>query len=126
MNTDQLIGPFSVPWALSQMGYGEGITLYTVFAVMAFVAGFYIYQMFLELDSTKYPLKSFGGIAQRTMGTWARHISNFLQSLQLIFNVGVIIIGNGQGLWQINSKICYVVCCVIWTVSPRNPLLTAS
>ncbi|KAF2717235.1 oligopeptide transporter protein [Polychaeton citri CBS 116435] len=114
--TTDILGPFSVPWALSQMGYGEGITLYTVFGVLAFVAGFYIYQMFLALDSTKYPMKNFGDIAYRTMGPWARHGSNFLQSLQLLFNVGVIIIGNAQGLWQINSNICYIVCAVIWAV----------
>jgi hypothetical protein len=40
---------------------------------------------------------------------------NFLQSVQLIFNVGVIVLQNGQGLYQINSKICYVACCIIWT-----------
>ena len=71
--------------------------------------------MFLHLDSTKYPMKTFGDIAFRIYGTAARHCVNVLQSIQLLFNVGVIIIANGQGLYQVNNNICYVVCCVIWT-----------
>lgn len=62
-----------------------------------------------------YPLKSFGDIAFRIYGPWARHVVNILQTVQLIFNVGLIVIQNGQGLYQINSSICYVVCCIIWT-----------
>jgi len=38
-----------------------------------------------------------------------RHLVNILQAIQLIFNVGVIIIQNGQGLYQINGNICYIV-----------------
>jgi hypothetical protein len=62
--------------------------------------------MFLMLDSYKHPLKSYGDIAFRIFGRWARHIVNLLQSIQLIVNVGLIIIGNGQGIYQINPKIC--------------------
>jgi hypothetical protein len=62
--------------------------------------------MFLMLDSYKHPLKSYGDIAFRIFGGWARHIVNILQSIQLIVNVGLIIIANGQGIYQINSKIC--------------------
>lgn len=71
--------------------------------------------MFLRLDSVVYPLKSFGDIAFRVYVPWARHFVNFLQTLQLIFTVGLIVLQNGQGLYQINSKICYVACCLIWT-----------
>lgn len=43
---------------------------------------------------------------------------NILQSLQLIFNVGIIILGNGQGLSQIAKfRVCFSVCMVIWTVA---------
>jgi hypothetical protein len=76
--------------------------------------GWQIWQLFLRLDSTIYPLKTFGDIAFRVYGPFARYFVNVLQFLQLIFNVGVIIIQNGQGLYQINSKICYVACCVLW------------
>jgi hypothetical protein len=114
--TTDVLGPWSVPWALAQMGYGPGVTLYTIFGILAGYTGWQIWQMFLRLDSDQYPIKTFGDIAFRTYGRVARHLMNILQTIQLIFNVGVIIIQNGQGLYQINSNICYIVCCVIWAV----------
>ncbi|KAK5174841.1 hypothetical protein LTR16_011501, partial [Cryomyces antarcticus] len=33
--TTDVLGPYSVPWAMSQMGYGPGVTLYTVFGALA-------------------------------------------------------------------------------------------
>ena len=62
--------------------------------------------MFMMLDSYKHPLKTYGDIAFRIFGTGARHTVNILQSIQLIVNVGLIIIGTGQGIYQINPKIC--------------------
>ncbi|KAH0388546.1 oligopeptide transporter protein, partial [Aureobasidium melanogenum] len=114
--TTDILGPYSVPWALAQMGYGPGIVLYTIFGALAGYTGWQIWQMFLKLDSDHYPMKTFGDVAFRAYGRVARHLVNILQVIQLIFNVGVIIIQNGQGLYQINSNICYIVCCVIWTV----------
>ena len=72
--------------------------------------------MFLDLDSNKYPMKTFGDIAFRVYGRLARHGVNVLQSIQLLFNVGAIIIQNGQGVKQINGNICFIVCCVIWAL----------
>ncbi|KEQ77474.1 hypothetical protein M436DRAFT_35944 [Aureobasidium namibiae CBS 147.97] len=113
--TTDVLGPYSVPWALAQMGYGPGIVLYTIFGALAGYTGYQIWIMFLQLDSDQYPMKTFGDIAFRAYGSVTRHLVNILQAIQLIFNVGVIIIQNGQGLYQINSNICYIVCCVIWT-----------
>ncbi len=33
--TTDILGPSSVPWAMSQLGYGPGVTLYTVFGALA-------------------------------------------------------------------------------------------
>jgi hypothetical protein len=74
-----------------------------------------LWRMFLQLDSTRYPMKNYSDIAFRIYGPFARHVVNILQSIQLFCLVGVIIIGNGQGLYQINNNICYIVCCVIWS-----------
>ena len=68
--------------------------------------GWQLWKMFIMLDSYKYPLKTYGDIAFRVFGAPARHTVNILQSIQLIVNVGLIIIGNGQGIYQINPKIC--------------------
>lgn len=34
--TTDILGPYSVPWAMTQLGYGPGAVLYTVFAGLAF------------------------------------------------------------------------------------------
>jgi hypothetical protein len=33
--TTDILGPYSVPWAIAQMGYGPGIALYTIFGALA-------------------------------------------------------------------------------------------
>ena len=33
--TTDILGPFSVPWAFTQLGWGPGVSLYTVFGVLA-------------------------------------------------------------------------------------------
>lgn len=102
---------------MSQMGYGPGITLYTVFGALAGYTGWQIWQMFLKLDSERWPMKTYGDIAFRIYGPYARYGVNILQSIQLLCNVGVIVIQNGQGLYQINPNICFIVCCIIWAAS---------
>lgn len=74
--------------------------------------------MFLQLDSDRYPLRSFGDIAYRVAGKLARHTMNIFQSVQLLFNVGIIIIQNGQGLSQISKgSVCFIVLCLVWAIA---------
>jgi len=71
--------------------------------------------MFLKLDSDKYPLRTYGDVAYRIWGPWARHSVNALQSVQIVFNVGLVIIGNAQGLAEVSlGKVCFSVLCLIW------------
>ncbi|KAI9672863.1 MAG: hypothetical protein M1831_000299 [Alyxoria varia] len=114
--TTDILGPFAVPWALSQMGYGPGIVLYFIFFIFAVYSGWMLWHMFLKLDSVQYPLKTYGDIAFRVYGRITQQCFNALQALQLIFNVGVIIVANGNGISQINANICYIACLVIWVV----------
>lgn len=73
--------------------------------------------MFLKLDSDRYPMRTFGDLGYRIYGTWTRHGMNILQSIQLFFNVGVIIIGNGQGLSQMAKfKLCFSICTLVWAL----------
>lgn len=79
--------------------------------------GWQLWRMFIGLDSTRYPLRTYGDIAFRVYGSWARHGVDVLQSIQLVFNVGIIVLANGQGLSQVaKGKVCFSVLCVIWTV----------
>ncbi len=87
--------------------------------------GFLLWKMFLALDSDKYPLKTYGDIAFRVYGSVIRHGINFLQVFQLLFNVGIIIISNGQSLSQMAAKgpelnqngACFIVLCFVWAIA---------
>jgi hypothetical protein len=105
----------NAPWAISQFGYVGGVLVYTGMGLMAFFAGWQIWRMFLKLDSDRYPMRTFGDLGFRIYGTYTRHGMNILQSVQLLFNVGVIIIVNGQSLSQMSkSKLCFSICVFIW------------
>ncbi|KAI9818332.1 MAG: hypothetical protein M1826_001394 [Phylliscum demangeonii] len=115
--TTDILGPYTVPWAFAQLGYGPGIALYAVFGALAGYTGWQLWQMYLHLDSDRYPLRTYGEMAYRVLGNWARYVVNVLQSIQLLFNVGVIILSNSQGLSQVaKDKVCFSALCVIWTV----------
>ena len=45
--------------------------------------------LFLRLDSLRYPLKTYGDLAERIYGKVARHVCTFLQTLQLVVIVSV-------------------------------------
>lgn len=116
--TTDILGPSNAPYAISQFGYVGGVLVYTCMGIMAFFAGWQIWRMFLKLDSDRYPMKTFGDLGFRIYGTWTRHGMNLLQSIQLLFNVGVIIIGNGQALSQMSKfKLCFSICCLIWPLA---------
>ncbi|KAM3069209.1 hypothetical protein ACMFMG_010726 [Clarireedia jacksonii] len=113
--TTDILGPFSVPWAFAQMGYAPGVVLYTIFGAFALYSGWQLYHIFLNLDSDRFPLKSYGDLFFRVYGTWARHAINALQSIQLLFTVSVLILSNGQSISQISkSSLCFIVCLVIF------------
>jgi hypothetical protein len=118
--TTDILGPFNVPWAIAQMGYGPGFALYTSFGVLAYYSGMQLWKMFVGLDSTRYPMRNYGDVAFRIYGNWARVGVNFLQSFQFFLNVALIITSSGQGLAQMavgasgNGFLCFVVAEVIF------------
>ncbi|KAF7938546.1 uncharacterized protein EAE98_000884 [Botrytis deweyae] len=113
--TTDILGPFSVPWAFAQMGYGPGIALYTVFGGFALYSGWQIFNIFLALDSDKYPAKSFADLFFRVFGTWARHGINVAQCVQLLFTVSILILSNGQSISQIaKGNLCFIVCLIVF------------
>ena len=63
-------------------------------------------------------MKSYGDLAFRLWGPIARHGFNILQSVQLLCNVAVIIISNGEALSEAAKfKLCYAVCCLVWALA---------
>ena len=55
--------------------------------VLALYTGLILWRLFVRLDSLKYPLKTYGDMAERIFGKIARHVCTVLQSLQLLVNV---------------------------------------
>ena len=97
------------------MGYGPGIALYTVFGAFALYSGFQIYNVFIHLDSDRYPMKSFGDTFFRVYGRWARHFVNICQAIQLLLTVSILILSNGQSISQISKgTLCFIACLVIF------------
>lgn len=105
------------------MGWGPGTVLYLLFGVLAFYGGFQLWQMFMVLDSDRFPIKTFGDLAYRIMGKHARHTVNILLSIQLFFNVGILILSDGQAIFQISQGphakkgLCFVVCNLIFAAA---------
>lgn len=71
-----------------------------------------------ELDSFQFPVQAFGDLAFRIYGPWCRYFVNILQAVQLLCNVAVIIISNGEALSQAAKfKLCYAICCLVWALA---------
>jgi amino acid permease len=113
--TTDILGPTSAPYAVSQLGYVPGIILFSVMGVIAGYTGLILWHLYLHLDRPQTPIRNFSALTGRIFGSKARVITNWLQSIQLLFNVSVIILGNAQGLSQIfNGKICFSVLALLW------------
>lgn len=116
--TTDILGFSSAPMAFAELGYGPGVLVYTFFFILAFASGQILWRMYMGLDSERYPVTCYADLGERTFGPWARHVFNVLQSLQLIMNVAILIIGNGQTLATIiNYKFCYIVLNVFWALA---------
>ncbi|KAK1823520.1 hypothetical protein LTR12_002149 [Friedmanniomyces endolithicus] len=120
--TTDILGPYNVPWAISRMGYGPGFALYTVFGGLSCYSGIQLWQMFVKLDSTRYPLRNYGDLTFRIFGKYARYGVNILQSFQFFLNVSLIIESNGVALIQMaagstgNGYLCFVLAEFIFTL----------
>lgn len=71
--------------------------------------------MYIDLDSDRHPLKTYGDLAFRVFGSWARHLINVLQSLQLFFDVALLTLASGQAIAQLaKGNVCFIVCVFIF------------
>ncbi|KAF5353175.1 hypothetical protein D9757_012658 [Collybiopsis confluens] len=121
--TTDILGPFNAPFAFSQVGYVPGVILYVVMGGVACLTGLQLWRLFCRLDSHQYPIKTYGDLAERALGTQFKHLCTALQSLQLIINVwefivGVICLSNGQSLEQLaaNHHFCFSIEVLIWAL----------
>lgn len=116
--TTDILGPFGLPYAFASLGWGPGCALFTVLAALAGYSGYLLWQMFMGMDSYQYPVKSYGDLGFRLYGRWLRYLFNFLQGVQLLLNVGLIVISTGEALSQaVKFKLCFAICCLVWAIA---------
>ncbi|MCJ1281363.1 hypothetical protein MMC26_000682 [Xylographa opegraphella] len=119
--TTDILGPGGAPWAFSNTGYGPGCALYTVFGLMASISGWYVWGVYMHMDSDRYPLRDFGQAFFRVFGQEVRHVINVLQSLQMFMLVAVLILSLGGSVSQVSigqngingNGVCFIVCLLI-------------
>ncbi|KAL7936500.1 transmembrane amino acid transporter domain-containing protein [Trichoderma chlorosporum] len=115
--TTDILGWSSTPFVFASVGFGPGVALYLVFGAAAAFSGFILWKVFLGLDSSRFPMVSFGDTYYRVYGPRARHFINVAQAIQQFMTVAVLVLGSGTAIAQIaNEKICYIVCLVIFMV----------
>ncbi|KAJ1026609.1 hypothetical protein NDA13_003986 [Ustilago tritici] len=120
--TTDILGPYGAPYAMSQNGWVTGNVMYIVMGFCAWWCGIILWKLFLQLDSARYPVKTYGDLGERIVGHLMRWTFNALQTLQLIINVGLICLTNGQALSQVisgapgNDNLCFSVCVVLFSL----------
>ncbi len=83
--------------------------------LLAFFSGIALSYLFGKLDSDRYPVTTYSDIGVRIFGPFFKYVLTFLQTVQLIINVGTLILSNAQSLAQISmNKLCFIVGLVIW------------
>lgn len=89
--------------------------------VAALYTGILLWRLFIQLDSLKYPVKTYADLVDRIFGRTAHHACNVLQTLQLIVvvkrlnkalyvttyifrvQVATLCLSNGQAVSQISQ-----------------------
>ena len=96
------------------MGYGAGVALYVIFGVFAAFGGWVIWKVYLDLDSSRYPMLSFGDPFMRLYGQKMRHFINIAQSLQQFLTVSILIFSKSLNIEQIaKSGVCFIAMMVV-------------
>ncbi|OTA22661.1 hypothetical protein BTJ68_12773 [Hortaea werneckii EXF-2000] len=112
--TTDILGWSSCPFVFATVGYGAGVALYVVFGLFAGFSGYCIWRVFLGLDSSRYPMLSFGDTYFRIYGPKARHFINVTQSIQQFFTVAVLVLGCSTTIAQVNKEqLCFIVVMII-------------
>ena len=107
--TTDILGWGQTPAAFSAVGYGKGVGIFVLMGAAAMAAGLMLWRVYIKLDSSRFPMLSFGDPFLRLYGNNFRRFINIFQSLQQFLTVAVIILGNAGIISQLaNAEICYV------------------
>lgn len=117
LSTTDILGPFNAPYAIRQNGYVPGTLLYVFMGGMAFYCGGLLWWLYVRLDSSRFPVKSYSDIAERVAGWPMRILVTWLVFIHMIVNVAHSSLSAAQSLYQLtHGRLCFVVAIVIWIV----------
>lgn len=113
--TTDILGWGQTPYVFSNTGYGLGVGIFVLMGIAAGASGFMIWRTFLALDSSRFPMVTFGDAFFRLFGSKTRHFINILQSFQMFMSVAVVQLGQTMILAQLAGSVnlCLIVCAVI-------------
>ena len=113
--TTDILGWGQTPYVFSNTGYGLGAGIFVLMGIAAGASGFMIWRTFLHLDSSRFPMVTFGDAFFRLFGSKTRHFINVLQSFQMFMSVAVVQLGQTLILAQLAGgvNLCLVVCGII-------------
>ncbi|KAE9364781.1 hypothetical protein N431DRAFT_355013 [Stipitochalara longipes BDJ] len=113
--TTDILGWGQTPYVFSNTGYGLGVGIFVLMGIAAGASGFMIWRVFLALDSSRFPMVTFGDAFFRLFGSKTRHFINVLQSFQMFMSVAVVQLGQTYILAQLAEKVnlCLIVCGII-------------
>jgi len=127
--TTDILVPFNAPYAFRQNGYVPVVLLYVFMGGMVYYFGALLWWLYVKLDSSRYPVKSYRDITERVAGRYFRRFVTWLVFIHMIVNVGTTSLGSAQPLVQImKGKPCAVMAMIIWILVGMilNPIRTLS
>lgn len=113
--TTDILGWGQTPYVFSNTGYGLGVGIFVLMGLAAGASGFMIWRTFLALDSSRFPMVTFGDAFFRLFGPKTRHFINVLQSFQMFMSVAVVQLGQTFIIAQLagSANLCLIVCGII-------------
>ena len=112
--TTDILGRSQTPYVFASAGFSLGAGIFVLFGFAAGASGLMIWKVFIALDSSRYPMLSFGDPYFRLFGPWARNFINVTQAFQMWCSVCVVLMGNSQILSQLaKAKVCYIAIVII-------------
>lgn len=73
-----------------------------------------LWKVFTTMDSSRYPMLSYGDLFFRVFGPKTRHFINIIQSVQQFCTVMVLILSKGRIISQLAGPgLCFIVCMII-------------
>ena len=115
--TTDILGWGATPNVFAQTGISIGTGIFVLMGIAAGASGLMIWQTFMKLDSSRYPIVGFGDPFHRLFGRYVRQFINVIQALQQFLTVCILIFGQSSVLSQMaEAKICWIAVLIIITV----------